>query len=209
MGYAAIGEEVPMQGVGITETGTCLVVDDNSFDRHMVMRMLGRERPDLRLHSCETIAQARDYLKVAKPDMILLDHRLPDGQGTDFARELKTDTRLAKTVICVVTGTDLRLLDPDVVALSKDDLSPQALWEMVDAFLVERALCHSSPEGKLLADFGQSVQETLAPSVARMLRCLRRVKALSRPGASPAASMELDRLEEMLLALADVGQTRH
>ncbi len=184
--------------------GTCLVVDDDSFDRRMVRRCIGRDRPDLDLYECETISAARDFLMRQRPDVILLDHRLPDGQGADFALELRGDRRLDDTMICVVTNSDTRLLDPAIPAMSKDALTPQSIWGMVEAFLAERHVARSTPEGRLVEEFSGSMQVTMAPAVSRMIRTLRSAKIRSRRSIPRAALNDLERLEEMLLAFSEV-----
>ena len=66
---------------------TVLVVDDEDVFARAVGRKLGRSgvasvlAPDL--------AQARSQLARRRPDLVLLDMRLPDGSGLDFLRELR------------------------------------------------------------------------------------------------------------------------
>ncbi|WP_183967245.1 response regulator [Sagittula marina] len=188
--------------------GTCLVVDDNSFDRCMLRRCLGRDRPDLELFEVDCLAGARAFLTRRAPDMILLDHRLPDGQGASFARELKKDERLSNTLLCVVTNADPRLLDPDVLAMSKDDLTPQALWTLIDGFLAEGKAADREHPPTWVAEVNAAAQENLAGAVSRMLRTLRRARSTSRRSIPSAAMSDLDSLEEMLLAFSEVVERR-
>ncbi|WP_425070720.1 response regulator [Sagittula sp. S175] len=188
--------------------GSCLVVDDNSFDRCLVRRCLGRDRPELELFEVDSIGAARAFLTRRTPDMILLDHRLPDGQGASFARELRMNATLDDTIICVVTNADTRLLDPDVPAMSKEDLTPQTLWSLVDDFLEERRVAQGTVAGKLVSDFGGVVQDNMSGAVARMLRTLRRARTAARRSIPRAAMNDLDQLEEMLLALSEVAERR-
>lgn len=184
--------------------GTCLVVDDDTFDRCLVRRCIGRDRPDLDLFECDTISSARDFLSEQQPDLILLDHRLPDGEGAEFAKELRADARLDNTMICLVTNADTRMFDPSITALSKDALTPQSLWDIVEAFLAERQITRSSSERRLVEEFGNSVQDNMAPVVSRMIRTLRSAKIRARRTIPRAALNDLEKLEEMLLALSEV-----
>lgn len=183
---------------------TCLVVDDDTFDRHMIKRCVGRDRPDLNMHECATLAEARRFLDTGHADLILLDNRMPDGLGSDFARELRGNGRLKDTVICVVTGGDPGQIGRDVTALSKDRLSTRQLWDMVGAFLEERRILRNSEQAQLLADFGDAVGDRLAPGLSRMLRTLRMARARLARRDPQLAMDELDKLEEMMLALSDV-----
>ncbi|SNS68491.1 response regulator [Antarctobacter heliothermus] len=183
---------------------SCLVIDDDTFDRHMIKRCVGRERPDLRLYECSTLTEARSFLEQGSADLILIDNRMPDGLGAEFARELRTYSRLADTVICVVTGDDLRNLDTDIAALSKDRLSTRSIWDMVSAFLAERDILRSTEKAQLVADFGDQLGENLAPGMARMLRTLRMSRARVARRDPQKAIDELDKLEEMLLAMSEV-----
>lgn len=186
-----------------TQMTTCLVVDDNSFDRCMLRRCLGRDRPGLDLHEVDSIGAARAFLTRRTPDLILLDHRLPDGQGASFARELRAESRMSDVAIFVVTSADTRLLDPDVPAMSKDNLTPQGIWAMVDDFLAQRSLATTTPEAALVEAFGGAMQDSISVALARMLRTLRRAKTAARRSIPTAAMNDLDQLEEMLLALSD------
>ncbi|SMX50867.1 response regulator [Maliponia aquimaris] len=183
---------------------SCLVVDDDTFDRHMIRRCVGRDRPGLRVHECATLAEARSFLDSDHADLILLDNRMPDGLGADFARELRDDRRLNDAVICVVTGGDPRDLGEDVTALSKDRLSTRQLWDMVGTSLEERRILKSSGQPQILADFGDGADDRLAPGLSRMLRTLRMARARLARRDPQLAMEELEKLEEMMLALVDV-----
>lgn len=162
----------------------------------------------MELFEVDSIGAARAFLTRRTPDMILLDHRLPDGQGASFARELRMNATLDDTIICVVTNADTRLLDPDVPAMSKEDLTPQTLWSLVDDFLEERRVAQGTVAGKLVSDFGGVVQDNMSGAVARMLRTLRRARTAARRSIPRAAMNDLDQLEEMLLALSEVAERR-
>ncbi|HVA70612.1 MAG TPA: response regulator transcription factor [Acidimicrobiales bacterium] len=50
------------------------------------------------------IAEARDLLGTAKPDLVLLDVMLPDGSGLDFCRELHDTTRIPVIMVTARTS---------------------------------------------------------------------------------------------------------
>ena len=73
-----------------------LYVEDEELNRALLRAVLGRS-PDLRLRSAalveaRTLAQARAILTEKELDIVLLDVRLPDGNGLDLLREIKSRT---------------------------------------------------------------------------------------------------------------------
>jgi two-component system, NtrC family, response regulator AtoC len=78
--------------------GTILIVDDEPALCHHLARAL--ERAGHRAESAGTIAEARRRFPAVKPDVLLLDIRLPDGNGADLLVELRArDPELAVIVM--------------------------------------------------------------------------------------------------------------
>jgi two-component system response regulator AtoC len=63
-----------------------LVVDDERSFRLLAEEALSSEGFDVRTAS--TLARARGELDKTAPDVMILDRRLPDGDGIDLLREL-------------------------------------------------------------------------------------------------------------------------
>ncbi|AUC55045.1 hypothetical protein CDO87_18560 [Sagittula sp. P11] len=201
--------EFPEPQAVATPRTRCLVVDDDVFDRAMLGRCIGKGVTEVEVLEADSIAAARAHLDRVRPDIVLVDHRLPDGHGTEFARELMSDEAFADVLICVVSSVDPSLLDPAVATLPKDALSRVGLTRMVEEFLERRRLSRASADGALVADFGAHVSDSLDAAVARMLRTLRRAKSGARRTIPRSAMNDLDQLEQMLLALSDVRQRVH
>ncbi|WP_370313160.1 response regulator [Sagittula sp.] len=201
--------EFPEPQAVATPRTRCLVVDDDVFDRAMLGRCIGKGVTEVEVLEADSIAAARAHLDRVRPDIVLVDHRLPDGQGTEFARELMSDEAFADVLICVVSSVDPSLLDPGVATLPKDALSRVGLTRMVEEFLERRRLSRASADGALVADFGAHVSDSLDAAAARMLRTLRRAKSGARRTIPRSAMNDLDQLEQMLLALSDVRQRVH
>lgn len=182
----------------------CLVVDDDLFDRMMLRRCLGRDRPDLHIVERASLSGARAYLARNKADLIVLDNRLPDGKGAEFAAELRRDATLRDTMICVVTGQDASGLDTVVPALSKDALDSGTLWSLVGEYLDLCDIATDSDEGLAVSGFGEAVQARLGPQLSRMLRSVRSARAAMGGTAPRVASVELERLESTILSLSDL-----
>jgi len=71
----------------MAEKGVVLLLEDNAKILDINRRML--EKDGLVVLTAETIAQARERLKIAVPDVAVLDIMLPDGSGLDFLDELR------------------------------------------------------------------------------------------------------------------------
>ncbi|WP_050525252.1 response regulator [Pseudorhodobacter ferrugineus] len=99
-GFAAIrpANLLPLSGV------TMLAVEDSRFASE-ALRLLC-QRSGVRLRRAETLAAARRHLAVYRPDVVLVDLGLPDGNGVDLIRELTKHDAGA----CVVLATSG---DPD------------------------------------------------------------------------------------------------
>ncbi|HEY3914432.1 MAG TPA: sigma-54 dependent transcriptional regulator [Verrucomicrobiae bacterium] len=77
-----------------------IVLEDDLIVRKNLEQMLRQQRYDVA--STDTIAGARDYLARDTFDLIFLDVRLPDGEGTSLLRELQAQPE--KPLVVMVTG---------------------------------------------------------------------------------------------------------
>jgi len=107
-----------------------LLVEDEPANRALVRAIIARtSRAELRgvvLHEAATIAEARSMLASHPVDIVLVDVRLPDGNGLDLVTELRAhpDADPAKVVIvsasvlpaerttALATGADAFLAKP-------------------------------------------------------------------------------------------------
>ncbi len=80
----------------MTELGpTILHVEDEELNRALLRAMLSRSSDArltrAKLEEATTLARAREVLRDADVDLVLMDVRLPDGSGLDLVREIKAD----------------------------------------------------------------------------------------------------------------------
>jgi CheY-like chemotaxis protein len=75
-------DALPLQGL------TLLAVEDSRFAAD-ALRLMAR-RSGARLRRAGSIRDARGHLGVYRPDLVLIDLGLPDGDGADLIRELAT-----------------------------------------------------------------------------------------------------------------------
>jgi two-component system KDP operon response regulator KdpE len=76
----------------VAEPVSILVVEDEAPNRALVRAVLARSTDDRIVHAqlleAPTLERAREVLATNPVDLVLLDVRLPDGNGLDLATEL-------------------------------------------------------------------------------------------------------------------------
>ena len=79
-----------------------LVIEDEGDICLVLDIMLSSE--DISMDHVNTIAQAKEYLSAKSPDVIVLDNKLPDGLGSEYVQELKT--QLPETKVLMISGQE-------------------------------------------------------------------------------------------------------
>jgi len=82
-----------------------LIVDDEQVFRVLTESALVPEGFEVRV--AQNLARARKEIDRAVPDVVLLDRRLPDGDGMDLLREIRNDGQSAPLVILVTAYADI------------------------------------------------------------------------------------------------------
>jgi|GEM_PF-945107 len=82
-----------------------LVVDDNPISRLALVELFGEYR--YRVSECDTGEGCRRALEKEIPDLILLDVRLPDANGMDLCREIKSNARFGKVFIGLISASEI------------------------------------------------------------------------------------------------------
>ena len=83
-----------------------LIVDDHEVLSASLALVLD-DQPGLKVDgSAGTLAQARLLLATTAPDVVLLDHRLPDGDGVSAIRELRTIRPSVEIVVLTASAAD-------------------------------------------------------------------------------------------------------
>ncbi len=90
------------QARGGTSRHTVLHVDDNEPQRYAVARML--RRAGFNVLEAANGAEALEQVK-EKPDLVLLDVRLPDMDGFEVCRRIKADADTARIPVLHLTAT--------------------------------------------------------------------------------------------------------
>ena len=81
-----------------------LLVDDDAGIRSLLRTTF--EAVDVQLEEAGGVAAARSAIRAAKPDVVILDVSLPDGNGFSFCRELKAGVETQGIAVVLLTGSD-------------------------------------------------------------------------------------------------------
>jgi DNA-binding NarL/FixJ family response regulator len=83
-----------------------LIVDDHEVLSASLAAVLG-DQPDLEVvGTAGTIARARTLMETTAPDVVLLDHRLPDGEGVAAIGELRAIRPSVGIVVLTASAAD-------------------------------------------------------------------------------------------------------
>jgi DNA-binding NarL/FixJ family response regulator len=110
-----------------------LIVDDHDMFADSLRVALSAE-PDLTVvGTAPTLAQARSMVVSTAPDVVLLDHRLPDGLGVDSIAELKALRPDARIVVLTAVAEDSMLVTATEAGCAGFILKTSPLDELVTA----------------------------------------------------------------------------
>jgi signal transduction histidine kinase len=132
-------------------TGRILIVDDQEaslFWRKSVLLGAGHT-----VFEARTIAEAMVVIQEFRPELIVLDVNLPDGNGMEFCRSLKADDELQATMVLQMSASftspddQARSLESGADAYLSDPVPPNVLVATAHAMLrvsrAEHALKHA------------------------------------------------------------------
>ena len=109
-----------------------LIVDDAPDIREILEIVLGQDGWEVTSADC--VAQANLCLSQDKPDLILLDYQLPDGDGVSAARAWKAQSDLAAIPIVLYTGTESHPGDPALAGVIVKTIDPFELSQRLKGF---------------------------------------------------------------------------
>ncbi len=115
--------------------GSILVVDDDAAVRGLVVRIL-RSWGHVVIGEAGSVAEALRRAEVLRPDTVLVDIGLPDGDGFSLTRELRTRFRVPRVVIFSSDADRANVAAAEragaIAFLPKDELSSPALQRLLD-----------------------------------------------------------------------------
>jgi len=150
-----------------TATDRILLVEDEPAAAALLSAIL--EDNGLNVDEAGTLAEARAFLgENGRYGALVLDLRLPDGDGVDLAKEIRADPELAGMPIVVVSADARRGKDPEVRMLEVADwmekpVDPDRLTELVRA-----ALAKVDDQGRMIlhVDDDRDIREVVATALA-------------------------------------------
>ena len=110
-----------------------LIVEDHRMFAEAVARALAAI-PEITVVGIATTAgEGRRMLLETRPDVVLMDYRLPDGTGTRAAQAMVADRPSTKVVIVTATDDDMLLAEAVVAGCSGFVVKTKGLEELVNA----------------------------------------------------------------------------
>ena len=109
-----------------------LIVDDAPDIREILEIVLGQDGWEVT--TADSLTQANAQLSNEKPDLILVDFQLPDGDGVSAARAWKAQDQLAAIPIVLYTGSDGHQDDPVLAGIIVKTIDPFELSRRLKAF---------------------------------------------------------------------------
>ncbi|MFL5321669.1 MAG: ATP-binding protein [Myxococcaceae bacterium] len=136
-----------------------LVVDDDDAKRYVVIRML--RAAGYQIDEAATGQATLDRVKRERPDLIVLDVKLPDIDGMEVARRLKEDPTTRSTLVLQLSA---RFRDPASRSMGLDAGADAYLAHPVDSeelLATVRALLRISRSERALREANERAQEAL------------------------------------------------
>jgi DNA-binding NarL/FixJ family response regulator len=164
-----------------------MLVDDHEVVREGLRALLNRRAGMRVVAEASTVAQAIEVAEREKPDVVVMDVRLPDGTGVEACREIRS--RQPETRMIMLTS----YADEEAVLAS--------ILAGASAYLLKQT------RGQQLADAVEAVargESLLDPQVTR--RVLDQVRAMAA-GGSDTKQAQLSENENKILKLIAEGKT--
>ncbi|QHG19516.1 response regulator [Nostoc sp. ATCC 53789] len=169
---------------------TILLIDDCPRDREAYCRFLKQDRLyTYRIWEFETAAQSMKWCQQEMPDIILLDFKLPDGDGLKFIqqfRECHSNTQAAVILLAAGQGDEIiavRAMKSGVQDyLLKDKLTAEvlqgAIHHAVERIQLTRQLEQSREQQQLIAAIAIQQERAYQQAQADLAKCQRTEAAL-------------------------------
>jgi len=163
-----------------------LVVDDHEVLASSLGMVLDREPDIVTAGIAHTLDQARRMVRTIQPDVVLLDHRLPDGDGVSAIPELRTLRSGIGIVVLTASAAD-HVLMAAIEGGASGFLSKTRSIDEVTAAVRAAAAGESVISPELLARLLPRFQRGGSPGSAELTEREREVLSLVAEGLSNAA----------------------
>ena len=176
-----------------------LIVDDHQVVRLGLRSLLGHTNGFRVVGEAGTVAEALAMAEQAKPDVVLMDIRLPDGSGVEACREIKKQHPDVR-VVMLTSYSDEEAIVGSVMAGANGYLLKQADSDQLTRAIREAAAGESSLDpraaGTLLTQFRELSAKQAEAELAGLTDRERRMLALIAEGYTNRAIGEVLHLSE-------------
>jgi DNA-binding NarL/FixJ family response regulator len=153
-----------------------LIVDDHEVVREGLRTLIGKQKGMSMVGEASTVTEAADAAARARPDVVIMDVRLPDGSGIEACRAIRA-ARPATGVIMLTSYADDEALFASILAgaagyLLKDARS-QTVLDAIAAVADGRSLLDPTVTGKVLERVRKGPEED--PGLASLTEQERKV----------------------------------
>jgi DNA-binding NarL/FixJ family response regulator len=153
-------------------TGHALLVEDNPEARDWLGRCLTEAFPSYQILSAATFAEGERLLKERQFNLALIDLRLPDGNGMELIRTLRSRTPDCQVVVATIYDDDKNLFaalkagaqgyilkDQDKDKIISHLLGLQQNRPAISAATSRRLISHFNQQGSELSQYKLSARE--------------------------------------------------
>jgi excisionase family DNA binding protein len=121
-----------------------LVVDDESAIRDIFAESLSQRSAAYEVMTAADGFEAGRLVATFRPDVVLLDLRMPGLDGFQVCRTIKGDSETASTIVIAMTGyhtneTEARILECGAVRCLAKPIEPSAVATLIDTVLEQSA----------------------------------------------------------------------
>lgn len=121
-----------------------LVVDDEASIRELLTEHLSSRRPTYEVLSAADGFEAGRLVATCRPEVVLLDLKMPGLDGFQVCRTIKADPDTSNTVVIAMTGyyspeTEARILECGAIRCFSKPVEPSALSAFIDSVFEQPA----------------------------------------------------------------------
>ncbi|HEX7187272.1 MAG TPA: response regulator transcription factor [Actinomycetes bacterium] len=155
---------------GVSRTTRLLIVDDHDMFADSLRLALSAETDLEVVGTAATLAQAKNMIATTAPDVVLLDHRLPDGLGVEAIADLRVIRPEANIVVLTASAEDSMLVAATEAGCAGFILKTSPLDELVAAVRTAAAgeiMVSSELLGRLLNRLHHQYEQPASDLTAR------------------------------------------
>ncbi len=150
---------------------TLLIIDDSEIDCAIYTRYLQTDERDYRILNTNSLETGLKLWHSERPDIVLLDWFLPDGDGSEFLEAIRPERTNGQIPVIVVTGQGREreavramklgaadyLVKGEVTAVSLRSV----IWQVREREVLEQQLVRSRQQAEIVAEIALRIRQSL------------------------------------------------